>query len=206
MDDKNRWGGLLEIPVISKIQRNILDFGRKRGLKKSLSGYAFGSVLDIGCGLGETCELFNCPYTGVDNSPPRIAYALKKYPSRDFRVIDARDIPFSCDEFDAVLIFDTSHHLSDDVFLDVLKEAVRVGRNYVVISDPVYFEGQSRISRCFYRLDRGGCFRSAQQMKTLFGRVSGLKLLDHSFFMTFPGLYQHAVFILKIKNPPAPGT
>lgn len=199
-DQKYRWGGLLENPVISNIQRNMLDAGRNRGLQKSLSGCSVDSVVDIGCGLGEASEIFSCPYTGVDNSIPRVEYARKKYPSRKFFISDARQLSFSPNAFDAGLMIDTSHHLSDELFCTVLREMSRICTRYVIVSDPIYFDGQNALSRYFYSLDRGGCFRTEAQMKFIFQTVSGIELYSCDHFTTFPGLYRHSVFVLRVKT------
>jgi len=202
MDHKNRWGGLLEIPLVSKIQRDILDFGRTGGLKQIIGSYEFASVLDVGCGLGETSTLFNCPYLGIDDSQPRIAYAARRYPRAEFRCLDARQLPFEDRSFDAVMMIDASHHLSDQEFLSALREMRRVAARYVIISDPVCFPGQGTVSRFFYGLDRGGCFRTAEQMLCLIGQAGGFDVRDCGFFTTFPGLYRHAVWILALKTVP----
>ncbi len=93
-DQKDRWGGLFEIPWISKVQRLMLDAGRLRGLSRALSGIAFSSIVDIGCGLGEASKIFSCRYVGVDNSLPRIRYASRRYVSRSFVLADAGSLPF----------------------------------------------------------------------------------------------------------------
>lgn len=200
MDRKKRWGGVLEIPQVSKIQRDILDYGRTAGLKRILKPYMFASVLDVGCGLGETSTLFTCPYLGVDDSRPRIAYAMKKYPEAEFCVMDARHLPFEEGRFDAVMMIDTSHHLSDQEFSSALQEMRRVAQRYVIISDPVYFQGQGRLSRFFYGLDRGGCFRTADQMWHRVEQNGDFDVQDCAFFNTFPGLYRHVVLILAVKR------
>ena len=202
VDQKNRWGGFLENPFISRVQRNILDGGRGVQLKNFLSRYNFSSVVDIGCGLGETSEIFSCAYTGVDNSYPRVSYARNKYPDRNFIVGDACHLEFEDDVFDAGLMIDTSHHLTDQMFGFVLKEMVRVCRRYIIVSDPVYFEGQSFISRYFYSLDRGGCFRTGEEMMGVFQQIQALELDSFNHFMTFPWLYRHAIFVFELKKRP----
>lgn len=196
-DQKYRWGGLLENPLISKIQRNILDGGRNRGLRKVLDDYSFQSVIDIGCGLGETSEVFSCPYKGIDNSTSRIEYAAKRYPSREFAVADARELSFTDNSFDTGIIIDTSHHLSDEIFAKTLNEMSRIVSRYIIVSDPVYFEKQNRLSRFFYSLDRGGCFRTKEQMLKILESIPNVQLKKFDYFTTFPGLYKHIVFILK---------
>lgn len=197
MDRKYRWCGFLEFPVLSKVQRNLIDGGRNRALFKLLSRYSFRSVIDIGCGLGETSQIFSCPYVGIDDSAARIAYATRKYPHRQFMCRDAKQLSFTENMFDASLLISTSHHLADDTFCAVLKEMIKISRHYIIVSDAVYYPGQSAVSRYLYSMDRGGCFRTAEQMVAIFKQVSGLELERKDNFTTFPGFYQHAVFVLK---------
>jgi SAM-dependent methyltransferase len=78
-DRKMRFGGLLENPYVSMIQRNILDYGRWQGLAKTLRPLELNTVLDIGCGLGENSKVNPKGYIGVDNSAPRISFAQKHF-------------------------------------------------------------------------------------------------------------------------------
>lgn len=199
-DRKLRWAGLLENPVISNFQRNCLDFGRVQGLYRALRPYSYSSVLDVGCGLGESSRVDKGVYCGLDNSLRRIGFATRKYQKHSFLIGDALHLPVKSNAFDLVMLIDTSHHLSDEGFLDVLGEMKRVSRRYVVVSDPVVTRGQSKLSSFFYSLDRGACFRTSEQMDGVFARLKDVRLLNIVRFNTFPGLYSRALFVLE-KNP-----
>ena len=178
----------------------MLDSGRVAGLRKALEAYRHGTILDVGCGLGECSRFAEAGYTGIDNSSPRIAFAAKRYPQHTFLVGDARSLPFKAATFDLAMLIDTSHHLSDDQLRTVLVEMKRVARKYLVISDPVPFEGQGSVSALFYRLDRGACFRSIPQMQEFLKTFEGTELVNVTPFRTFPGIYVHAAFVLKKKE------
>lgn len=197
-DRKMRFGGILENPWVSKIQRAILDSGRIRGLKKGLCSLEYGRVLDVGCGLGECSEVNKGSYTGIDNSYPRIAYAAQRYPAHTFLVGDAVQIPLADKIFDLVLLIDTAHHLTDEQFKTVLIELKRVGRRYIVVSDPVVDAGQNVLSKFFYKLDRGACFRTQEQSLHVFAATAGLHPKEMFSYHTFPGLYVHQAFVLEI--------
>ena len=198
-DKKMRWGGLLENPYISKVQRCLLDGFRVNGLYKALVPYSYNSVLDVGCGLGECSAIKKGTYFGLDNSFKRLKFAARRYPGSYFLSGDALQLPFRADSFDAVMLINTSHHLSDEQFCQGLLEMRRVSTRYIVISDAVILENQSKLSSFFYGLDRGGCYRKVEEMQAIFNSVDGI-ILKHEFsFVTFPGIYSHVSFILEIQ-------
>ncbi len=197
-DRKMRFGGILENPLVSKVQRAILDGGRVAGLKAGLHSLQYFNVLDVGCGLGECSAICKKNYVGIDNSFPRITYATKRYPAHSFFVGDARDIPFAEKTFDLALLIDTSHHLNDEQLKTVLMQLARVSRRYIVVSDPVVYDGQNALSKFFYKLDRGACFRTVEQSKAVFCSIAGLECKETFSYRTFPGLYVHQAFVLEI--------
>jgi SAM-dependent methyltransferase len=194
-----RFGGLLENPYFSMVLRDLLDYGRWQGLSKTVAPLDAHSVLDIGCGLGENSRAYPSGYVGIDNSPPRIRFASRRYPASRFILADALRLPFEERSFDLVMLIDTSHHLTDDQFLEILGQMGRVSRRWVLVSDPVLFEGQSVVSRFFYGLDRGAMFRKPDHMKRLLAQQPRLALEKVDMFDTRPGFYRHGVFLLKIR-------
>jgi ubiquinone/menaquinone biosynthesis C-methylase UbiE len=58
-----------------------------------------GRVLDAGCGYGRWSVLFK-NYVGVDFSADFIEIAKSKYPDKEFRVADLKQLPFKDKEFD----------------------------------------------------------------------------------------------------------
>ena len=80
----------------------------------------------------------------------------------------------------------------------LFEELRRVSRRYIVISDPILYEGQGFLSRWFYQMDRGGCFRTSRQMEGIFQAIGGLSVVHTATFRTFPGLYLHKCFVLQI--------
>ncbi len=197
-DQKLRWGGLLENPWISKVQRLCLDGGRLAALRKILQPYSFRNFLDLGCGLGEYSTVHKARCVGIDNSLKRVAYAKARYKKSSFCVGDVRTLPFSSKTFDCVLFVDTSHHLSNEEFSSALKEIKRVSRKYIIVTDPVKTENQSRLSTFFYELDRGGAFRYSKDMQEILLAQNDAKLIRTHFFKTTPGLYSRAVFVLEV--------
>ena len=88
-------------------------------------------VLDFGCGNGRFSEIFEKDqYIGVDISFKLIEMAQKKYPEKNFLVIDGLKLPFKDNSFDLVIAIAVFHHLpSKKLRIKVLKEIKRVLKN-----------------------------------------------------------------------------
>ena len=185
-EDKDRFYGLLENPRISLLQRLLLDGGRCCGLKYYLQKYDFKNVIDIGCGTGENSTIFNNRYTGIDDSIKRIEFAQRKYPKQKFINLDARYLEYPDNSFDAGLIIDTSHHLNDKNFIEILSKLKNICSEYIVVSDPILFDEQTKLSKIFYNLDRGKNFRNEKSIVNIFDQIDGFKLLNIYNYFTFP--------------------
>lgn len=90
-------------------------------------------VLDVGCGDGALAKQMmglspTLTFEGVEVVLPR----TQLVPMRHY---DGERLPFGDDSFDAVLCADMLHHTRSPV--DVLKEACRVARTYVIVKDHV---------------------------------------------------------------------
>lgn len=197
-DLKLRWGGLLENPYLSKVQRHCLDGFKVRGLSNIIRSFQFKSILDVGCGLGEYSHVTQQKYVGLDNSLPRVAFAQRAYRKHLFVNGDARNLPFKNNSFEAVLLANTIHHLSDEELTQTLGEIKRVTQKYIIIDDCVKTSDQSRLSQFFYGLDRGTTFRTPDQLEYFFKNVPGIRILLQNAHRTFPGLYFHSVFVLDV--------
>jgi len=89
--------------------------------------------LEIGCGQGVTTRLlvdrFGGPLVATDFDPDQVAAAKMRLhdleEKADFRVVDARDMPFDDASFDAVFSFGVLHHLLRD-WRRAVTEASRV--------------------------------------------------------------------------------
>ena len=196
-DHKQRWGGVLENPWVSKLQRSCLDGGRVGHLEKALQPFAFEDMLDLCCGLGEYARLSPKGCVGIDNSLPHIDFARRQNRKATFILGDVLKIPFKDNSFDAVLLACATHHFSDEDLFHVLVEMRRVARRFLIIDDAVTSSEQNKLSRLLYRLDRGGIFRSVDEIERIFATVPGIQPVLKSSFWSFPGLYQHAVFVFE---------
>lgn len=92
------------------------------------------SVLEVGSGIGDLLASVGAKRgVGIDVSPQMVAEARKKYPSGDFRVMDAERLEFS-EPFDYIILSDVLGHVTDieSVFHNLKK--VSYTRTRVVIT------------------------------------------------------------------------
>jgi SAM-dependent methyltransferase len=125
-------------------------FGR---LAEIVEPLAPGSVLDAGCGEGETIErlrpLLPDDTVGIDHNPACIDYSRRRHPGVEFAVHDITRLPYEDDRFDLVLCNEVLEHL--DRPEAALAELTRVGRHHLVVSVPhePWFDLSNRVARLF---------------------------------------------------------
>lgn len=104
-------------------------------------------VLDVGTGSGDVPRMvarwaadrsLDVTITAVDAHPQVLAIARRlcsAFPRIEVLPGDARSLPFPDDAYDLVLISLLLHHFDGDGQLDVLREAGRVSRQWVVVGE-----------------------------------------------------------------------
>lgn len=115
-------------------RRKSIDFLRLRDVALHLLELGPGKkVLDIGCANGPTmvyCGLQGAEVCGQDLDAAAVAAAnklLRRYNVKgEARVGDARKLTFESEAFDAVISSDFVEHITDDVKVAMLREALRV--------------------------------------------------------------------------------
>lgn len=119
---------------LGKLHERFIRSRRARILNKKISGLlpdGETSLLDIGCGDGAVASLLmetkpHIQVTGID-------ILARDQAMIPVRLFDGRSIPFESGAFDFSMLVDVLHHSEDPLLL--LKEAVRVSRNGVIIKD-----------------------------------------------------------------------
>jgi trans-aconitate methyltransferase len=89
---------------------------RKRISLDILDGYAFGSVLDVGCGKGTFTQFLkraNNSVLGVDGSAAAIAKARASFPDIEFRQLDVHELSSIGRTFDVVVIMAVLAYVED---------------------------------------------------------------------------------------------
>jgi ubiquinone/menaquinone biosynthesis C-methylase UbiE len=123
------------------------EFSLKSGAWRENPRYAFTvnlinqyakSVLDIGCGGGmlyKTIYESNpaIKYVGIDITPKMLNSARGLFPEADFREMDAAELVFEDNEFDACVIAHVLEHHPIEHGEKMLREALRVARKLIIL-------------------------------------------------------------------------
>jgi ubiquinone/menaquinone biosynthesis C-methylase UbiE len=93
------------------------------------------SILEIGCGTGEFCELIKKKFntisvTGIDVSDPAIEICKKKYPDINFYVADASVYNFES-KYDIIISSNTLEHFKDPYV--VIDRAIKFSNYFLAI-------------------------------------------------------------------------
>ena len=189
-----------ENPRLFNLVRGILDGGNTPKIKAVLKQGGYKTILDVGCGTGAYIDMTDQYYTGVDNSPSFIDYCKKNLENekRKFHLTDATKMNFPDKSFDASVIINTIHHLTEEQTVHVLKDMARVSSKAVIILDaipPKY----NPISKFLYSRDRGAYFRTMHEQIQLAEKTSRLIVERYFQFKSTSRLYTHSLIIFRPK-------
>jgi len=89
-------------------------------------------VLDIGGGTGLVRSLFSpaSTYVCLDIDPMKLSGFVRKHPKEQALLADAAQIPIKRESMDVVLCTNVSHHLPDELFSNVVAEAMRLLKDH----------------------------------------------------------------------------
>jgi len=101
-------------------------------------------ILDLGCGDGGLARMMTrrgAAVTGLECNPKQLAKALAAAPAGDEAYVEGvgEDLPFGDASMDAVVFFNSLHHVAVEAQAAALAEAVRVVRpgGIVYVAEPV---------------------------------------------------------------------
>lgn len=105
------------------------------------------TVLDIGCGVGETIKEFSCPVKiGLDAHRPYLEHAKygELFIKLNFRAEFLSEL-FLPKSLDSVTLIDVIEHFEKEVALDVLRQAEEIATKKVIIFTPRGFFQQLEV-------------------------------------------------------------
>ncbi len=155
-------------------------------------------ILDVPCGTGEFCKLFNAAsYIGIDISKEYIEYAKKTY-NRAFYCMDARKSGFDNFYFDYILILGLLHHLDMSSVASVLEEIKRIlkkdGRVLLIEDAPITYKWNF-IGKFLQRYDVGNNIRVAEE----YNKIIGKYFVVDKYYPIRNGFWNYSVFALSSK-------
>jgi SAM-dependent methyltransferase len=138
-------------------------------------------VLDVGCGTGEFCDLFDPgTYVGVDIYQSYVDFARRRRPKYRFECADMATWSGGGRTFEMVLINGVLHHLDEEKALAVLHNAVAhaATSGTVVVIEDVDLPAAGWGTRLVHRLDYGGYIRGVDAWDTLLSRGMTIRATD----------------------------
>jgi SAM-dependent methyltransferase len=141
--------------IIPLYQRHAQTYDRLRGRtlfeKSWLDAFAAllpagGSILDLGCGMGEPIARHQIErgfaVTGIDSSPQLIAMARARFPQQSWAVADMRALSLKR-AFDGLIAWDSFFHLTPDdqrTMFSVFRDHAAPRAALLFTSGPAYGE------------------------------------------------------------------
>lgn len=154
-----RW---LDSPRVYGWSQTLSDPGRLAPLRRAIARIPHGSLLDLGCGIGDLCGMTGAPYTGVDRSAAYIAYARRRFggPGRRFVVGDALALDPALGHHDLVVAMSVLHHFDDGEVRRCLASLAAVTPRRLAVVDVAAERAGAVFRRVFVPLDRGHHYRT----------------------------------------------
>lgn len=176
---------ILEVPIIWQSFRWLLDifFGayrKRRALIKEWGGCS-GSILDVGCGIGQFSDI-SPHYIGIDMDSGYIARARKLYPDKEFKCADAAELPVD-NHFDTVLLIGILHHMDEESCRKLLTRLKSIASNLVMME--VIQEQTNPFGRWIKNNDRGEFVRTQLNVTEMI-RSTGFELEDEKVLYLGP--------------------
>ncbi|MBI3955145.1 class I SAM-dependent methyltransferase [Candidatus Gottesmanbacteria bacterium] len=134
------------------------------------------SVIDIGCGTGDFCTLFNPDeYLGVDINKKYIDFAIANYPSYKFLQSNILKHNLNHKSYDASILVGLLHHLTDSETKTMLGKIVKGTKKIIIVVDLNPYN--SLIKRLLIDIDRGKYVRTTSEkikLLTKFGKIQNI--------------------------------
>lgn len=153
------------------------------------------SLLDVGASDGEAGRVA-AKVIGLHGAI--VAYDIVKRPEPEVRQFDGKIIPEADNSFEVVVFSSVLHHAAQNAY-SLLREAARVSREWVLITEQAAFLDDDWNKGESFKHDRNGIFRSVREWSAMFNDV-GLEIIAHGpqFDFNHPDVY----YVLRKANLP----
>ena len=167
---------VLQNPVVWELSRIGLDlvFGLYRKRSRTMQNWGLldgnPSIVDVGCGIGQYCDVTRGNYLGIDLNCDFISYASKrrrKNPNATFVCDNASTLVDDGSRFDIVLMVDVLHHLSEVAGARLLNLTSDLSDQYIVSFEPVKNQ-TNPLGQWFIDNDRGRYIYSLDELHAMF--------------------------------------
>lgn len=167
---------ILARPIVYNTFQTVIGANRARAryFKEFVKAFSGARILDIGCGTGVMLEHLpaDVEYTGLDMNADYIDYARRKFPNRGKFLCERFDSQSQdqwTDYFDIINALGLLHHLSDEESEQLFSCAARCLKpgGYMVTSDPVFVDEQTKLARWIISKDRGQNVRTPEAYLSL---------------------------------------
>lgn len=192
---------VLAHPAIYDLSQTVFGATRSREIlvREYIQVPDFGTILDIGCGTGEIVPFLpkSVAYWGFDLSADYIRAARKRHGDRGrFECADVGEhaVGDLASSVDVVIAVGVLHHVDDGTARSLVESAHASLKDQgrLVTMDPVFAEGQSRISRNLVSRDRGMNVRSPDGYRNLVeNRFTSVDVTVRHNLLRFP--YSHCI-------------
>ena len=152
---------VLEHPLGYKLSQALLiSHGNRRiqeFLTEAMPDDPDQTILDVGCGTTDYGPYLQGKILGVDLNPAYISYCAEHF-SGEYRVMDATQVDFEDDRFDAVFNVGLCHHLTRDQIKKATGEWQRVlkpGGRLVIVDAVLPLQHWNLPGWVLRKLDRG---------------------------------------------------
>jgi len=137
--------------VWPQIAANPDSLRRIRTLSQLASEHVTGSLLDLGCGLGEMAHFVNGRrYIGVDFSGYAVQYARQQYPEKHFIQAAIEELPL-LGQFDTVVMLEVLEHLDNPA--QACQTALDAATRRIIVSVPVNMQDVAHVKPVWERAD-----------------------------------------------------
>lgn len=162
---------ILDNPVVWNFSRKAINnlFGSYKIRVKEIRKFDIddnGSIIDIGCGIGQYSTMTNGKYLGIDFNKNYIQTAKRLYgsKSKQFSSKDINDVALKKSVYDTALLIDITHHLSNRENEKLMQKLNSIAPKHIVICDPITQSAYNFLGRFITYFDRGKHIRSKEEL------------------------------------------